>query len=61
MLVIANRPLFFSSQQHPKERKELNDRVVGVLHQLMVAGYETTASTLPWIVYYLALNPHVHG
>ena len=42
-----------------KEKKLTDTEIIGHSMTFMLAGYETTANTLSYTAYLLALNPHV--
>lgn len=52
--IMADEPAW---QQDSAARQRLLDRIVN----MVVAGYETTATTMSWIVYLLATHPDVQG
>ena len=44
---------------HKKQGKLTNEQVVVQAIGMLLAGYETTANTLAYTSYLLALNPHI--
>ena len=44
---------------HKKKGKLTNEQVVGQAVGILLAGYETTANTLAYTSYLLALNPDI--
>lgn len=46
-------------ERNVKERKLTDSEIIGHSMTFLLAGYETTANTLSYTAYLLAINPHV--